>query len=358
MMMKTITFYISDYGYGHATRSVALIRELLRQEEHVRIVVCHSYAIRFLKDSLQDKRVSFREISTDVGYVLKHESILPDQMRLTKEYLSFIEDWEEKQSRERTFLKDQKVDLVVSDISPLPFPAAYELGIPSVGVSNFTWYTAYQGLVDNQLLDPFYHAYNKMTDFFSLASSQEVKWTESVNTYGFYSRETDRFEVQRIKSQLNPDGKKTIVFVGIGMKMDTSFLESLPLWESQDCVFVVSSNVDISRENVFKMPIEYLESQNFISASDLVITKAGWGTVSEAVTAKVPLLIIERESMQEDNNTTAYLQDRDLCQTIKWSDFKTLRLNQTTLNLFKNNPSLRTFRNESSDIARDILALI
>ncbi|MFT8323534.1 MAG: hypothetical protein ABF649_21995 [Bacillus sp. (in: firmicutes)] len=28
--IKTIAYYISDYGYGHASRSIAIIRELLK----------------------------------------------------------------------------------------------------------------------------------------------------------------------------------------------------------------------------------------------------------------------------------------------------------------------------------------
>jgi len=31
--MKKVCYYISDYGFGHASRSVANIRELLRQPD-------------------------------------------------------------------------------------------------------------------------------------------------------------------------------------------------------------------------------------------------------------------------------------------------------------------------------------
>lgn len=50
--MKTICYYISDYGYRHAARSVAIIRDLIAQSEKVKVVVCHSYALDFIKDSL------------------------------------------------------------------------------------------------------------------------------------------------------------------------------------------------------------------------------------------------------------------------------------------------------------------
>jgi hypothetical protein len=60
-------------------------------------------------------------------------------------------------------------------------------------------------------------------------------------------------------------------------------------------LFIVSSNVKVNRDNVFSIPEDETESQAYIAASDLVITKAGWGTVSEAVVYNVLLLILNRE---------------------------------------------------------------
>lgn len=49
--MKTIAYYISDYGFGHASRSIAVIRKLLNHPE-VEIMICHSFALSFIKESL------------------------------------------------------------------------------------------------------------------------------------------------------------------------------------------------------------------------------------------------------------------------------------------------------------------
>ncbi|OKO92449.1 hypothetical protein BRO54_2352 [Geobacillus proteiniphilus] len=78
--MKTIAYYISDYGFGHAARSVALIRQLLKMEEEVRIIICHSFALQFLRESLQgENRIVFRTLETDIGYVLRKDSIEPPE---------------------------------------------------------------------------------------------------------------------------------------------------------------------------------------------------------------------------------------------------------------------------------------
>jgi UDP-N-acetylglucosamine:LPS N-acetylglucosamine transferase len=84
------------------------------------------------------------------------------------------------------------------------------------------------------------------------------------------------------------------------MKIGVDVLDQLPIWDSPNCVFLVSFNVQVKRKNVFEIPVNYLESQNYIAASDLVISKAGWGMIGEAVSANVPLLILNRPSMQKD----------------------------------------------------------
>ncbi|MFS0774825.1 hypothetical protein ABC255_02130 [Neobacillus sp. 3P2-tot-E-2] len=293
--MKTIAYYISDYGFGHASRSITVIRELLNHSE-VEVIICHSFALSFIKESLYSERVRYRKIKTDIGYFLERDSIFPDKEKLLEEYQKFVADWGRIFEQEKKFLLNEKIDLVVSDISPVPFEAADQLGIPSVGISNFTWYTAYQGLINDAELTTFKKAYQKMTYFFSLAGSKE-QWQMRSYDYGFYSRESDLEEVNRIRSSVNPVGDKKIVFLGLGMKIGVDSLEQLPIWDSPNCIFLVSHNVQVNHKNVYQIPADYLESQNYIAASDLVIPKAGWGMIGEALSANVPLLILNRPSM-------------------------------------------------------------
>src|SRR6478752_2727155 len=95
--LKTIAYYISDYGYGHATRSTAIIRELLKQNETVKIIICHSFALRFLQQSFRhEPRVTFREVATDVGYVLKENSLEPDTKILNENVSFYVSEFPTK----------------------------------------------------------------------------------------------------------------------------------------------------------------------------------------------------------------------------------------------------------------------
>ncbi|MDQ0162535.1 hypothetical protein [Aeribacillus alveayuensis] len=336
--MKTIAYYISDYGFGHAARSVALIRQLLKMVKDVRVIICHSFALQFLRESLQgENRIVFRTLETDIGYVLRKDSIEPDIEKLIVEYEKYLKKWSSLIEQERDYLQTNGIDFVISDISAFPFEAAYMLGIPSLGISNFTWHTAYQGLIaDSLLLEPLKEAYEKMTYFFSLAGSQEPDWgMQGTKQFGFFARNVDSNEVNRIRKFVNPTGDQFVVFFGLGMKIDIEQLERLPIWDSPNCTFIVSSNVQVQRPNVFSIPKDYIESQHYIAVADLIISKPGWGIVSEAGCACKPLLILDRQMMKEDQHTISYLKENHLCKTMTWNELHHFVINEEFANELK-----------------------
>ncbi|MBB6454551.1 uncharacterized protein (TIGR00661 family) [Salirhabdus euzebyi] len=328
--MKTLCYYISDYGFGHASRSVAIIRELLRHSDKIRVFVCHSYAIDFMKESLvNEKRVKYRVVSTDIGYKLKHNSLEPDIKGMDIAFDSYMESLDDLVKDEIEFCTNNNVNLILSDIVPFPFKVAKELGVPSIGISNFTWYTAYKQLIEKGKLDRFKGYYSLMDYHFSLATSNEFEWgIIEEKGFGFVSRECDDNEVLELKEKLDPTGKKTIVYFGLGMKIFMDQLDVLGLWNSPNCVFIVSSNVEVQRKNIYKIPEDYTESQHFIAASDIVITKAGWSTIAEAINSNKPLIVLNRSNMEEDQNTIQYLISHQRADIMDWNQIKDLKINQ------------------------------
>lgn len=361
--MKTLAYYISDYGYGHATRSLAIIRQLLKKNNDVKIIICNSYALDYMRAALEKENlVSFRNVPTDIGYVLKSQSMDIDIEIMKIKYQKYLKQWDYLIEQEKFFIQENKVDFIISDITPIPFEAAFKLGIPSLGISNFTWFTAYQDVIEKQLLEPFKGAYNKMTYYFKLAGSKEPNWANKENRkYEFFSREIDWDEVNRIKNLIDhTNGNRHVIYFGLGMKVDIGSLDDLPLWDSPDCIFIVSSNVTVNKPNVYTIPHDYLESQNFIAASDLVISKAGWSTVAEAVCARKPLLLLDRQNMKEDQNTISFLKKHHLCKTITWQDLKEFKIDEDFMRKATDEyiSKDKIFQNKIEDIAENIWELI
>ncbi|WP_180229493.1 glycosyltransferase family protein [Priestia megaterium] len=353
--MKTIVYYISDYGYGHATRSTAMIRELLKQNETVQVIICHSFALGFLQQSFKNEpRVTFREVATDVGYVLQENSLEPDAKRLNNAVSSYVSEFSTKLNQEMHFIKEMQVSFVISDISPLGISSAAALNMPSLGLSNFTWYTAYEELIEEQWLSFLHEQYKQMTYHFSLACSNEPRWgIEENQRFGFYSRKINDYEVQRIRKKIDPEGNCHIIYFGLGMKVDIGTLSELAIWQSPSCKFIVSSNVNVNYPNVYHIPTNAVETQYYVAAADLVLTKAGWGTVSEAVCAGVPLLITNRSSMKEDRHTIDYLVRHQLCDIIEWKELESLVITPSLIESCRRQ-NINYYKNEAMHIAKEI----
>ncbi|MGG6310601.1 glycosyltransferase [Paenibacillus macerans] len=331
---RRIAYYISDYGYGHATRSIAIIRELVTKTWVSEVIVCTSFSMQLMMQSLakeSDQKLQFRTVKNDIGYVLRKGSVEVDIEGLNLEYDRFVDSFPEALREEQRFLQEKKVDLVISDIPPIPLLAARSLGIPTIGISNFTWYTAYQGLISESKLRILAECYQAIDYFAALAGANEPLWSTYSGRYDFFCRRSDELEVQRLRSRINPDGDKRIVYFGMGMKMDLAALSSLKLWGNENCAFIVSSNIQVTRPHVYQIPNPYTETQNMIAASDIVISKAGWGIISEAMVSDKPMVLLDRRQLNEDHQTLAFLEKQDRCMILPWEDICNLSLDDDVL---------------------------
>ncbi|OOC59299.1 hypothetical protein [Paenibacillus ihbetae] len=332
--MQTIGYYISDYGYGHAARSIAIIRALLLRGPY-RIVICSGKTLGFLKESLQGMgwpgNLYFRECSSDLGYILKPHSVEPDSDVFQQEYADYISSMSMEIQREADVISTEKMDLVISDVSPIPIASAELARVRSVIISNFTWYTAYRQLIDANNLAPLSAAYSKTDFYIYLAGSEEPRWEKRIGIKaGFFCRTPNMEEVGRLRNVLNPDQKKLIVYFPLGMSIQAGSLDSFRMWQNDSCLFVVSANMTTSHRNAHKIPENYTESQNYVAASDVIITKPGWGTVSEGIIFNKPLILLNRGLMNEDQNTISAIKGRHIFRLVKWDELKELPIQTET----------------------------
>jgi hypothetical protein len=139
--MKTIAFYISNHGFGHASRNIPLIKHLLDMDKNLNIIVkTHTKQLEFIKQSLGNfnSRIACCNEYVDLGLILKENCHLVDKENLGHELNKFISTWDEKIEKEKKLLAENKVDLVVSDIIPWIFESSTRAGVKSLLISNFT----------------------------------------------------------------------------------------------------------------------------------------------------------------------------------------------------------------------------
>ena len=245
-MAVTIAYYISDYGYGHASRGVALIRAMLEQASlsgrKLKLLIACGRALPFLRQSLErdiptlqagGHLLEFRSLESEPGYMLRKGSHQADPAALQSAYLSYSRSLSGRIGREALWLAGSGARLVLSDIMAEAFPAAARAGIPSVGLSNFTWYTAYQDMLSPELLAPLAKAYLAMDRFVAFPGAREPKWSQGpeVRT-GFFARSAPPREADELRKRLDPSGQRKLMCLFTGMDIGTvDLLGAMPLLE-------------------------------------------------------------------------------------------------------------------------------
>ena len=294
-----IAFYISDHGYGHASRQIALIRELKGKHE---IYVMNNGALGFLRRSLKAK-VKYRDLKNDVGVLQKKNSFFIDAKKTVTEIKEWIKSWDSYIEKEKKFLSDNKIDLVISDISPLPFICANIASIKSIGISNFGWFGIYEhlfkhfGMEDNEdcqeILAKLKEAYSYCDLFLELPFSHDNIEFKNKKKVGLLVRKPT-ISKTRMRKKLNLDQEEKVAFISIGYSMD----DPKHKWLNENWKVICSNNLGI--EGAIKIPKRVSESQNYVNASDLVIGKSGYSLAAEALQSGVPMKLSKRPGFKDD----------------------------------------------------------
>ena len=288
-----ICLYTSDFGYGHAARDIALAREL-QEALHADVVVRTGSPAAFMSRSLPGVEVI--PGPNDPGVAMDGAAVAGERTLAAVE--QWVASWEECIAAEMIFLHDRGFDLVLSDIAPQPFLAAEELGIPSLGVSNFTWHLIYTRLFGKTgLTDRIAEAYRAADVALLLPLHEPMEVFKNRREVGLVARPVtrNRMEIRRLCG-LSKGGP--LVYLGGGQSLDPTVFRGIRT-ALAGCTLLTPSWTTIP--GAVRIPPGDTETQDWIAACDLVVSKPGYSTISEAVQAGVPMLLFRREGFAEDN---------------------------------------------------------
>lgn len=316
ILLKSICFCTSDYGYGHAARDIALIRKIA-EEFGARIFVKTDGPIDFLRQSIPFA-TAIRQ-KNDIGVVFKEGGVVVDE---TEEILEqWVDSWGEYILTEKRFCEVNKIDLILSDIVPQPFLVADDLGLPSIGISNFTWHYIFFNLFGRtSATNMLEEAYRAGDAALVLPFNEDMDLFRRRKEIPLVSREIteDRY---RLRKKYGIKDEDTLIFLGIGRSLDTSILKDLKKIDLSGVKLMVSSGVKLPIDSPIQIPAHETETQNYIAMCDLVVSKAGYSTASEALRAEVPMFLFRREGYEEDKIIVQEVEAQGIGKEISESSF-------------------------------------
>jgi len=298
---RHIAFSFTSHGFGHLSRTLRVLDAFLELHPCVDVTVsCR--APRWLLDRHLRREVRVRDVDFEPGTVQKN-CFEVDVDATRSAYARFAAERAQRLEREERFFRGEDVTGLVVDIPALPVRAASELGIPSVGVANFTWDWILEPVLDAAAVAQIRADYASGDLLLSLPfgpGSGPFRELEHAPLVG-PGPALPRAEVlQRIG--LEPGESRPIVLVCIGGWGADSW-EPICVSGCSDLQFVIVGELPIEPH----APTLRLASDvgpgvgvsDLVAAADVVMTKPGYGIASECVTYGVPMVGIERRGFRE-----------------------------------------------------------
>ena len=281
-----IVFYISGHGFGHASRAIELILALMARRHTTRVAVRTAVPERLFSPLEGIGTVSLERVEADSG-MAQIDSLGIDEEETARQAARFYADFDRRVADEAAYLKTFDADLVVGDIPPLAFAAAAQAGVPSVAVGNFTWdwiygiYPAFDRLAP-QALPAIRAAYALATHALRLPLHGGFEPMLAVTRdVPFIARRSSRNRADTRHALGLGTGRPIVLpsFSAHGADLPVDRL-------AQDDRFAL---IDPRRD-----PPPGFLYQDLVAAADVVVSKPGYGIVSECLANGPALLYTSR----------------------------------------------------------------
>jgi len=320
--LKRICFYTSDYGYGHAARDIAIIRGICKQLD-VKVYVRTDVPFEFMKHSLPSVRVMQRR--NDIGMSMIGESYVVDAAKTGQTLDDWVDSWKSFIGEEKSFCDREGIDLILSDIVPQAFLVAEELGVPGIGISNFTWHYIYSNLLgETESVERLEEAYRAGESALVLPFNEEMGLFRIRRNINLISREITKPRAS-LRLECGIPESDLVVYLGLGKSLGSAFLRHLKDIHAPGIRFLVSAGVELPNKNIIHIPEGEVETQNYIAMCDLVVSKAGYSTASEAIKARVPVFLFRRAGYEEDKLIASGVESIGIGKEISGEQFLNLK---------------------------------
>lgn len=326
-----VAYYISGHGFGHISRSYEVVK-YLQENAPIEKLFINTTRKDFVKDKTDN--LIFREVTVDVGMVqlssisLNVEKTLESILEFEKNKNSLIES-------ELAFLETEKIGCIISDSSSLPFLLADKLSLPSFFIGNFTWDFIYDNYTkDNSYFGSYANILKKEYSLchFGLilpfhCPMNSIPRKKEIGIIGRRSLE-DR---QTVRDRIGFTDKNRYFLFSFGAY---GISDSLGFENLKDNEWIVVSGYEgLIGEKV--IDVKNIYYPDLLKACDFVLTKPGYGILSESYLANTPVIYTDRGDFAEYPYLVDALDKFHFAAFLPQSDLLSFQLEKAVLEIEK-----------------------
>ena len=300
-MNPEIAYYITAHGYGHGVRSCDIIRALNRLYPETSVLVVSDLPAPFLHNRIGSNNIPIRARSFDLGMV-QLDSIRVDVAATLARAMVLYGERERLIREETAFLKEKGIRLVIADIPAIPLEAAALAGSTRIAVGNFSWDWIYSEFLGEDsrwepVVEMFRSQYAQADLLLRLPFHDEMT--------AFSHRE----DIPPVASPGKSRRKEIARLTGCDLSKKWVLLSFTTLdWNEEaldrvermtDYEFLTVLPLRWDRRNIHAVSREEVPFSDVVATVDAVISKPGFGILSDCIVNHKPLIYAERTNFRE-----------------------------------------------------------
>lgn len=288
--------YVSSHGFGHLMRTCEVLRAVRARAPSLEISLATAAPASLVHREVTPP-FEVRTLVCDVG-VAQRDALEFDLDETVRRCHLFDDRFDDLADTEAAVLRSQGAKAVLGDVPPLAFAAASRAGVPSVALTNFSWDSIYAHLSRREpelrtSAERAAVAYREAELLLQLPFACDLTVFERREEVGMVARKP-RIGREDVRQRLGIGGERRPVvllsFGGIGLPSLT------PAVLGPERPFRYLFPTELGTDRLERLAIDY---QDVVGAVDAIVTKPGYGIVTDAIGARTPLVYTERGDFPE-----------------------------------------------------------
>jgi hypothetical protein len=301
-----LAVYVSGHGFGHSTRTAEVLREIRSRAPSLPIAVRTS-APAFLFEGEVAPPLAVHRVPCDVGLV-QHDALAIDEAATVVAWRAFMDGWDDRVAGEAAWLRASGARLVLGDIPPLAFAAAAGAGVASIALGNFSWDWIYAHLarrlpVLREAAAQAGETYARAELLLRLPFAGDLSAFRRIEDVPLVARKP-RVGRAEARERLRLDRRPAVLlsFGGLGLPgLEAAAFGALARYQillaGQTLAAPVPANVrPLDGRALRGAGLDY---PDVVGAVDIVVTKPGYGIVTDCIGAGTRLVYTDRGDFPE-----------------------------------------------------------
>ncbi len=326
---------ISSHGFGHFAMTAPILNRL-NQESLISLVVRCALPEALIRSRISGNFEIVSE-SSDFGMVM-NSSLDVDLPKTEATYAKLHANFSQAIAEEKTKLVALQPDLILANIPYLTIAAAKQAGISVVAYCSLNWADIYQGYFSRSspeaeiIFNEMNAAYDSADCFICPTPSMAMPGLSHIKHVGPVARVVAS-QRQRLNAQFAFAANERLVLItpgGVHTEVPVNDWPALP-----GITWITAWPYDSDRDDIISIESVNLSFAELLVSCDAVITKPGYGTVTETACNGIPALYVLRGNWPEEPALEDWWRKHGTVKKISRDDFFSGNVRESLFELWR-----------------------